>query len=157
MHRETRLTTKPLITLRARALAYLARREYSEKELAQKLSAYAGDGDDIAALLQDFKQRGWLCEERYAEQIVHARKARFGSVRVAHELREHGVAEALIEKAVDELKDSELANARAVWQKKFGEAPKNREAWAKQARFLQGRGFGFDVIKKVLNADEDID
>lgn len=157
MHRETRLTTKPLITLRARALAYLARREYSEKELAQKLSAYAGEGDDIAALLQDFKQRGWLSEERYAEQIVHARKARFGTVRVAHELREHGVAEALIEKAVDELKDSELANARAVWQKKFGEAPKNREAWAKQARFLQGRGFGFDVIKKVLNADEDID
>jgi len=155
--RETRLTTKPVVTLRARALAYLARREYSEKELAHKLSAYAEESDDIPALLEDFKQRGWLSEARYTEQIVHARKSRFGSVRVAHELREHGVAEELIEKAMDELKDSELSNARAVWQKKFGEAPKNREAWAKQARFLQGRGFGFDVIKKVLNADEDID
>ena len=157
MHRETRLTTKPVIALRARALAYLARREYSEKELAHKLSAYAEEGDNIPALLEDFKQRGWLSEARYTEQIVHARKSRFGSVRVAHELREHGVGEELIEKAMDELKDSELSNARAVWKKKFGEAPKNPEAWAKQARFLQGRGFGFDVIKKVLNGDEDID
>lgn len=76
-------------------------------------------------------------------------------MRVAHELREHGVAEDLIEKAVAELKDDELSNARAVWQKKFSELPKNREAWAKQARFLQGRGFSFDIIKKVLNGSPD--
>ena len=74
---------------------------------------------------------------------------------MAHELREHGVPEALIDEAVASLKDDEVANARAVWQKKFGQLPKNREAWAKQARFLQGRGFGFDVIKKVLNDSPD--
>ncbi len=106
-------------------------------------------------MIEDFQKRGWLSEERYTEQIVHARKSRFGSLRVAHELREHGVAEDLIEKAVAELKDDELDNARAVWQKKFGEHPKNREAWAKQARFLQGRGFSFDIIKKVLNDSPD--
>jgi regulatory protein len=86
---------------------------------------------------------------------VHARKLKFGSMRVAHELREHGVAEDLIEKAVAELKGDELGNARSVWQKKFGETPKNRETWAKQARFLQGRGFSFDIIKKVLNGSSD--
>lgn len=74
---------------------------------------------------------------------------------MAHELREHGVPEALIDEAVASLKDDEVANARAVRQKKFGQLPKNREAWAKQARFLQGRGFGFDVIKKVLNDSPD--
>lgn len=155
MRLEKTLTTKPVVTLRARALAYLARREHSEKELARKLSPYIEEGDDLPGLLEDFKQRGWLSEARYTEQIVHARKSRFGSLRVAHELREHGIAEDLIDKAVTEIRDQELENARAIWQKKFGEVPKGREAWAKQARFLQGRGFGFDIIKKVLNGAPD--
>jgi len=38
-----------------------------------------------------------------------------------------------------------------VWRKKFKDFPSSREEWAKQARFLQSRGFGFDVIKKILN------
>jgi regulatory protein len=109
----------------------------------------------VPALLEDFKKRGWLSEERYAEQIVHARKSKFGSMRVAHELREHGVAEELVEKALAEVKQDELGNARAVWRKKFKAGPKNREEWAKQARFLQGRGFSFELIKKVLNEEPD--
>jgi regulatory protein len=106
-------------------------------------------------LIKELQQRGWLSDERYTEQLIHARKSKFGSLRVAHELKEHGVADALIEEALEKLKDSELANARSVWQKKFGELPKHRESWAKQARFLQGRGFSFDIIKQVLNGDHD--
>ena len=49
------------------------------------------------------------------------------------------------------LSQNEEASARGGWQRKFGETPKNREEWAKQARFLQSRGFGFEIIKRVLN------
>lgn len=142
-------------SLRQRALEYLGKREYSYAELAQKLKTYADETDDIPALLDDFKQRGWLSDARFAEQVVHARKAKFGSAKVAHELREKGVDEALIIDAVQSIKDNELSHAREVWQKKFKAAPTNREAWAKQARFLQSRGFGFDIIKRVLNSTED--
>jgi len=83
---------------------------------------------------------------------VHARKARFGSVRVASELREKGVADELIANAVLEIKATELEHAREVCRKKYKASPTSREDWAKQARFLQSRGFGFDVIKKVLNS-----
>ena len=132
---------KPTISLRERALGYLTRREYSCKELEQKLRGYVEEHDDLPALLEDFKKRGWLSEERYTEQIVHARKGKFGSARVAHELREHGVAEELIDKAVAEVKTDELANARAIHHKKYKAPPATREEWAKQARFLQSRGF----------------
>ena len=88
---------------------------------------------------------------------MHARKRKFGSLRVAHELREHGIAEELIDRAVAEVKTDEVANARAICQKKYKALPKNREEWAKQARFLQSRGFGFDVIKQVLRDDPDED
>ncbi len=147
--------TKPTFSLRERALGYLSRREYSYKELQQKLQTYAEEQDDLPALLEDFKQRGWLSEERYTEQVVHARKGKFGSLRVAHELREHGVAEDLVAKAVAEVKSDEVANARAICRKKFDALPTNREQWAKQARFLQSRGFSFDVIKQVLRDDPD--
>lgn len=160
-------------SLRQRALDYLAKREYSYTELAQKLSKYvketdedsdadfgAGAGkdtDEITAILDDFKTRGWLSDKRFTEMLVHARKTKFGSARVANELREKGVADELISSAVAEIKLNELDNARNVWQKKYKASAETREEWAKQARFLQSRGFGFDVIKKVLNHTESED
>lgn len=89
--------------------------------------------------------------------LVHARKTKFGSARVANELREKGVADDLITRAVAEVKVTELNNAREVCRKKYKTSPISREDWAKQARFLQSRGFGFDVIKKVLNSTQDED
>jgi len=140
--------------LRQRALEYLGKREYSYAELGQKLKTYADEGDDIPALLEDFKARGWLSDARFTEQIVHARQTKFGSAKIAHELREKGVADHLIADAIGQVKDNELNNATEIWRKKFKHGPKSREEWAKQARFLQSRGFGFDMIKKVLNAAE---
>ena len=143
----------PAKSLRQRALDYLAKREYSYYELGQKLKAFAEETDDISALLEDFKERGWLSDARFTEQIVHARQAKFGSAKIAHELREKGVADELIADALGQVKDSELENAREVWRKKFKQGPQNREEWAKHARFMQSRGFGFEIIKKVLNTE----
>lgn len=145
--------------MRQRALDYLGKREYSYVELARKLKPFAEETDDIPAILDDFKSRGWLSDARFTEQIVHARQVKFGSARVANELREKGIADDLIENAVAAVKENEFDNALAVCKKKYKEPPKSREDWARQARFLQSRGFGFDVIKKVLNTkqiDEEI-
>ncbi len=139
-----------LKTLRQRALDYLAKREYSFYELSQKLKIYAEESDDISALLEDFKARGWLSDARFTNQMVNARKRKFGSTKIAHELRQKGVADELIADAVDELRTGELEYATEVWRKKFNASAGNRNEWAKQARFLQSRGFGFDTIKKVL-------
>lgn len=145
------------ISLRQRALDLLARREHSRQELGRKLARHAEEGvdltDEIAALLDDFQKRGWLSDERFAEQVVNTRKSRYGSLKVAHELRAKGVAEHVVHEALADTDD--LQAARVVWQKKFGYLPETREAWAKQARFLQSRGFGFDVIKKILKQDVD--
>jgi len=136
-------------------LEYLGKREYSYAELGQKLKTFAEESDDIPALLDDFKKRGWLSDARFTEQIVHARSHKFGSAKIAHELREKGVADELIADAISQVKENELENAREVWRKKYNTAPTSRDEWTRQARFLQSRGFGFDVIKKVLNTKTD--
>jgi regulatory protein len=143
--------------LRQRALEYLGKREYSYAELGQKLKTYLDmeKGEDIhtiSAILDDFKTRGWLSDKRFTDQIVHARQAKFGVAKIAHELREKGVSAELIAGAIETVKGNELDNAFEIWRKKFKNAPANRDEWAKQARFLQSRGFGFDTIKKVLNS-----
>lgn len=140
----------PDLSLRQRALNYLARREYTRDELYRKLLPYTEESDSLEDLLADFKARGWLSEQRFVEQVVHARSGRYGSRSIAHELRQKGVAEELIEQALPQLKESDLENARAVWVKKFGQLPADAKERVKQMRFLQGRGFSFQVIAKVL-------
>lgn len=149
---------KPTPSLRERALGYLTRREYSRAELYRKLQIYAAPEDDLQALLEDFQKRGWLSDERYVDQMVHARRGKVGSLKLAHELRSRGVSDTLVGKALAELKEDEETTARNLWRKKFGAPPATREEWARQARFLQSRGFGSELIRKVLrDAPEDDD
>ena len=159
MSQQTNEKKKPQVSLRQRALDYLAKREYSVAELAQKLNTvarqYELDADEIPEILADFKKRNWVSDTRFTEQILHARKSKFGSARIAHVLREKGVSDELISEAVQDVKENELANAKAVWRKKYDAPPSSREEWAKQARFLQSRGFGFEIIKKVINEQKD--
>lgn len=153
---------KPELSLRTRALQYLARREYSRAELRGKLLPYAQADDDfeqvqpvdLDALLDDLTARGWLSDARAATQLLHAKRSRFGTQRITHELRQKGIAEELIEASLPALKDSELETARDVWRRKFGTLPQDAKEKARQMRFLQSRGFGFDVIFKVLQTSD---
>ncbi len=145
---------KPEISLRARALRYLARREYSRAELHNKLSLYAQEGDDLEAVLDDLAARGWLSDARAAAQLVHAKRSRFGMQRIVHELQQKGITDNLIDAALPELKQSELDVAREVWRKKFDSIPGDAKEKARQIRFLQSRGFSVEVIFKVLRLAE---
>ena len=149
---------KPELSLRARALQCLARREYSRAELRAKLLPHAqleedserSEVVDLDALLDDLTVRGWLSDARATSQLVHAKRSRFGIQRITHELRQRGISDELIDAALPALKESELDSAREVWQRRFGVVPHDAKEKAKQMRFLQSRGFSIDVILKVL-------
>ena len=92
-------------SLRGRALQALARHELSRAELQAKLQPHVVEADDIAALLDDLQKRGWLSDARALEQIVRIRSARFGTQRIAHELRQKGISDELISAAIPQLKE----------------------------------------------------
>jgi len=82
---------------------------------------------------------------------VRSHAARFGVQRLRNELERRGVDGALIEEALDhETGQDELARARAIWKRKYASPPPDLKEWARQARFLQSRGFSSDVIRKLL-------
>lgn len=141
-------------SLRERALRLLARREHSRRELARKLAPHSEDPDELERVLDEFENRGWLSERRVVEQVVHTRRARFGARRIERELLEKGISEEAVAAALPELKAGELEAARVVWRRKFGRQPRTAAERARQARFLQGRGFALDVILKVIKGED---
>ena len=59
------------LSLKARALTYLARREYTRAELEAKLLAITEDRAEVNNVLDDFERRGWLSEASALEQLIH--------------------------------------------------------------------------------------
>jgi regulatory protein len=164
-------------SLKARALQWLAQREHSRVELRRKLlrlarqqaadaaknasdsSDAAGDrepADPAAAvdgLLDWLVANRYLSDARFVESRVNARTARYGNLRIRQELGQHGAA--LDAATAERLKGSEMARAQALWARRYGATPAlDANERARQMRFLAGRGFSADVIRRVVRGAE---
>ena len=140
------------LSLKGRALRYLAQREHSRTELATKLARYVDvdEGDDLDALLDELEAKNFISAERVVDSVLNTRANRFGASRIAQELRRKGLDADLVAEAVDRLRGTELQRAHDIWQRRFGKPPTTPQEQARQMRFLASRGFGGDVIRKVL-------
>ena len=138
------------ISLRERALRCLAQRDHSRAELTRKLASH-GTEEEVAEVLQRIGELGLLNDERFAEGYVRAKAGRLGNGRLAQELARKGVTRETISEALSAPEaGNELERARGIWTRKFGKAPADMQEWARQARFLQGRGFAVETIRKIL-------
>jgi regulatory protein len=172
------MATRRPASLKVRALQWLAQREHSPVELRIKLlRAAAGrpvpavsdpqplslddaDADDsgpaakaaavaeVDALLDWLTANAYLSTERFVESRIHARQARFGNQRITQELQQHGLR--LEPEARQALRDSELARAQELWQRKYGEPAVDAASRLRQMRFLAGRGFSHAVVQRVV-------
>jgi regulatory protein len=142
-------------TLRERALRLLAGREHSRFELRRKLAAFAESPDEVDALLDELVRARLLSDDRYAEARAHTLSRRYGSLRLAHDLKQQGVGEAALQRVVAEARRTDLDRAREVWRKRFGEVARDPQARVKQMRFLQSRGFAMDVIRTVVEGEDE--
>lgn len=180
------MTPKKPASLKVRALQWLAQREHSRLELRGKLlrlllktSQSADKTDSVSApsadttssgisaaeaaaevdmLLDWLSTHGYLSQQRFVESRVHARQSRFGNLHIQRELQTHGVP--LDASARQALQATELARAREVWRKKFGNssteaAATDSAARVRQMRFLSGRGFSPEVIRRVIRQFDD--
>ena len=138
------------ISLTGRALKYLSQREHSRLELERKLAPHVEPDEDLAAVLDMLEAKNFISPERVAQSVLYRRSGKLGNARVLHELRSKGLDDATIRAAAEQLKDTEHARAWDVWQRKFGEIASTPQARMKQMRFLASRGFGGDIVNKVV-------
>ena len=139
------------ISLKGRALRYLAGREHSRAELVRKLAPHEEEPGQIEHVLDDLQAKGFISQERVVASVLNQRAAHMGAARVRQELQAKGIDAERVRDAVAGLRDSELERARAVWLKRFGgDAPADARQWARQMRFLVARGFAGDVVRRVV-------
>ena len=171
---------KPVVvSLRERALRILVRREYSRLELRRRLLEHAASEEELDALLDTLEQKKQLSDQRYAESRARVLGRKYSSARIGQELRRQGVGDADMAQAMHDARAADLQRARTIWQRKFGSRPSfdlndddsnnasnnassdrtNNTAAerARQIRFLQSRGFSFDIIRQVIAGSADFD
>lgn len=158
--------------LRKKAMDLLARREHTAAELQRKLQAHGRKrqdrdrgaeavadtaADDIAAMtarvIASLRAEGLVSDERFTEAYVRYRMTRgYGPQRIQAELRERGVDDKIQALYLDGGDCQWLEQVAQVRRKRFGEIlPDDYKERARQARFLQYRGFTADQIREVLD------
>lgn len=150
------------LSVKGRALRYLAQREHSRAELERKLDRHVQDTDDtsaqaqIAAALDQLAAAGLLSDERAAEAVLGSQGRKFGVRRLRQVLQSKGLDADLVSTTLLQARATELERAREVWRRRFGVPAADAAERAKQMRFLAGRGFDGEVIRRVVQgATED--
>lgn len=149
------------LSVKGRALRYLAQREHSRQELERKLSRHVQDSEaasakaQIEAALDQLATAGLLSDARAAESVLRHQGQRFGSRRLKQVLQSKGLEAGLVAETLQQARSTEHERARQVWVRRFGAVPANAQEQAKQMRFLAGRGFDSEVIRRVVQAQED--
>jgi regulatory protein len=144
---------------RRTALELLARREHSRRELTRKLRIRGFPAEVVGPVLDELEQSGALADARFTDTFVRSRVAKGqGPQRIRSELAERGIDDAAADAVLRGSEVDWLEKIRAVRRKRFGpELPRDYAERAKQARFLQYRGFDSAQIRAALELDADSD
>lgn len=144
-------------TTEVAAVRLLARREYSTKDLKRKLTGKGHADDAVERVVGKLADKKLVSDERFATNYVtyHGKRGH-GPLRIRAELRQQGTPEETIDTALAAAEFEWDAVAAGVRRRKFGDAPPGSLAErAKQARFLQYRGFSGEQIRIALQGSDD--
>ena len=142
-------------SLKARALALLARREHSQAELRRKLAPHAPSPEALEAVLDELQARRWQSDARYVQGVVRQRAPREGALMIAQRLRQQGVEAQAVAEVKEKLRATETERLRAVWERRYGQPPADARDYARQFRYLASRGFAQEAIRRLLAGKAD--
>lgn len=143
------------IDVEAAALRLLANREHSVAELRSKLSSRRYPPELLEGVLQALIDQNLLSDERFVEVFISSRSGRGdGPIKIRAGLMQRGIAKALMEQAFGAAKIDWKQQAGQARERRFGpDEPGEFPERARQARFLQQRGFNGEQIRAALNGD----
>ena len=140
----------------ASALNLIAYRARAAGELSTKLRERGFAPEAIESAIARMTELGYLDDREFADRWVESRQTyRPRSVRMLkQELRQKGVDREIIETTMEEAEIDEFSDARALAEKRVASL-QDLEPAIRDRRlsgYLARRGYGFDVIRRVLDA-----
>lgn len=137
--------------IKSKAIYFLSRREYAYQELFSKLKKYSEDLGEIKLVLDELKRKGFLSEERYIQSYINSKKNKYGLAKIKYSLKQKTDDMDLINDVLKSSAIDEYEIAKNLWEKKFlGIKARDKTELSRQIRFLQNKGFGFEIINKIL-------
>lgn len=139
--------------VRRAAIDLLARREHSCQELTAKLARrfVDADADMIARQIDRLTEGGYQSDRRFCEMFVRYRSQRGqGPHRVGQELSQRGVSDRLVQELLWDASIDWRELLAGVYQRRYGgKKVSDQKERAKRHRFLQYRGFDFEMIRQL--------
>lgn len=135
------------------AIAYLARREHTQKELVHKLTSKGFERTEVDEVLQFLVENNYQSQFRAAQSIIRNRVARgYGQYYIQNELKQKGISTDVERAAYQDEPVDWYQLIEQTYLKKYQDSTiKDPKDKAKRVRFLQSRGFSFDEIASVLS------
>ena len=130
------------------ALRMLARREYSEHQIRERLTAREFEADEIGEAVARLTEQRSLDDRRVAGAMarLELQVRRHGRLRAERKMKEAGLAPSLIREALDAtLADTDadaLVAAALARRLRHGQAIEDDKHLQRLYRFLVGQGFG---------------
>ena len=137
-----------------KAIALLARREHSARELKAKLERRGFDSQESAATLKNLQSKNFQDDARFGEMLVRSRIAGgYGPRWIIAELKTHGIAEDAASALVDAAEPDWPALIRVLLRRRHGAKQVVSVAERRQrVDFLLRRGFDASTVQSITHA-----
>ena len=143
-----------------RAMNLLQKKDYTEKQLRDKLKEGLYPADIVGEAIAYVKSYKYLDDNRYARDYINYHMESRSKARIMQDLMGKGLAKEVISEAMEEIYsedngESELAQIRKLLEKKHYD-PEQTEYKEKQKiiAFLTRKGYSLSLIKRALSIDE---
>jgi regulatory protein len=131
----------------------LTRREHSRAELCQKLQAKGFEAQAVTEVIDDLARQGWQSDARFTEAFIRQRiRDGYGPLRIAYELRQRGInSAAIMDAIIEDLAGGWDELMARIYAEKYPEGRQiTRNEWARRVRFLQQRGFSYEMVRALF-------
>lgn len=134
------------------ALNIITYKDRTGYELEKKLKEKGYTEDEIAAVTEKLAEYRYIDDERYALRYAKDRSLNRGTRVIRMELKNKGVDDVFIARAMDELDTDEVDTVLSLLNRRYPEADLSDEKTRNRIYgFLLRRGFSYETISKALS------
>lgn len=139
-----------------RAIAILAKRDKTEKELREKLQQSLTDTQSLEETISYMKSCGYVDDEQYARDYLYFKKGRKSFLQIKMELQKKGISSQVLEEVFEEEGGQKIEDI-LVQVKKYMKKFSDLDFVAKQkiyAHFAR-KGYAGELIREAMNRAEE--
>lgn len=129
----------------------LAKKPYAEREIRTKLYQKGYSSETTQKIIETIKEYKLIDDSDYAKTYVDSNKTK-SKREIEFNLSQKGIDKHIIQNAVNDIEnDDEMAKIDIITAKYMKNKPKTSENLQKLFRYLQGKGFEFELIKNKIS------